>query len=130
MPAGRAHLPHVAALGARSGRGADPHVARSGSEIGAIKAVAETRFDRTAWGAASSNHTISTIQSFQTADLRAGSKEAVSVGIFAGIIPLFRSLVTLAVSQADFWPPVSASKIPFPAAGFRWPIPFGGPGIL
>ncbi len=43
-----------------------------------------------------------TIQSFQTADLRVGSKEAVSVGIFAGIIPLFRSLVILAVSQADF----------------------------
>ena len=52
-------------------------------------------------GAASSNHTISTIQSFQTTDLRAGSKEAISVGIFAGIIPLFRSLVILAVSQAD-----------------------------
>ena len=43
-----------------------------------------------------------TIQSFQTADLRADSKEAVSAGIFAGIVPLFRSLVTLAVSQADF----------------------------
>ena len=39
---------------------------------------------------------------FQTADLRVGSKEAVSAGIFAGIIPLFRSLVILAVSQADF----------------------------
>ena len=43
-----------------------------------------------------------TIQSFQTTDLWAGSKEAISVGIFAGIIPLFRSLVILAVSQADF----------------------------
>jgi hypothetical protein len=32
MPAGRPHLPHVAALGARSGRGADPHAARSESE--------------------------------------------------------------------------------------------------
>src|SRR6266478_3707930 len=71
---GRPHLPHVAALGARSGRGADPHVARSGSEIGAIKAVAETRFDRTAWGAASSNHTISTIQSSQTARFRYDSE--------------------------------------------------------
>src|ERR1700737_3966521 len=38
MPAGRPHLPHVAALGARSGRGADPHAARSESEIAAIKA--------------------------------------------------------------------------------------------
>src|SRR5882762_8724023 len=63
---GRRHLPHVAALGARSGRGADPHIAQSGSDIGAIKAVAEARFDRTAWGAASSNHTISTTQSPQT----------------------------------------------------------------
>jgi hypothetical protein len=80
--------------------------------------VAETRFDRTAWGAASSNHTISTIQSFQTADFHAGSKEAVSVGIFAGIVPLFRSLVTLAVSQADFSLPSLQQKIPFPAAEF------------
>ena len=55
-----------------------------------------------AWGAGSSIQIVSTIQSFQTADLRVGSKEAVSAGIFAGIIPLFRSLVTLAVSQADF----------------------------
>jgi len=56
----------------------------------------------TAWGAASLVQMVSTtIQSFQTADLRVGSKEAVSAGIFAGIIPLFRSLVILAVSQAD-----------------------------
>src|SRR5258708_7271275 len=71
-----------------------------------------------------------TIQSFQTADLRAGSKEAVSVGIFAGIIPLFRSLVTLAVSQADSGLPSLHPKIPFPAAGFRRPIPFGSSGML
>src|ERR1700730_19005071 len=31
-------FPHVAALGGRSGRGADPHAARSESEIAAIKA--------------------------------------------------------------------------------------------
>ena len=54
----------------------------------------------TGWGVGSSVPSVSTIQSFQTADLRAGSKEAVSVGIFAGIVPLFRSPVTLAVSQA------------------------------
>src|SRR5258707_13701928 len=84
----------------------------------------------TGWGVGSSVPSVSTIQSFQTADLRAGSKEAVSVGIFAGIIPLFRSLVTLAVSQADFSLPSLHPKTPFPAAGFRWPIPFGGPGIL
>src|ERR1700737_4143762 len=59
-----------------------------------------------------------TIQSFQTADFRADSKEAVSVGIFAGIVPLFRSLVTLAVSQADFGLPSLQQKIPFPAAEF------------
>src|SRR6266478_9337655 len=74
MPAGRPHLPHVAALGARSGRGADLHAARSESEIAAIRGVAETRFDRTAWGAASSNHTISTIQSSQTARFRYDSE--------------------------------------------------------
>jgi len=80
----------------------------------------------TAWGAASLVQMVSTtIQSFQTADLRAGSKEAVSVGIFVGIIPRFRSLVTLAVSQADFSLPSLHPKIPFPAAGFQRPIPFG-----
>jgi hypothetical protein len=55
----------------------------------------------TGWWVTSLCPTASTIQSFQTADLRVGSKEAVSAGIFAGIIPLFRSLVILAVSQAD-----------------------------
>src|SRR6266481_6499103 len=43
-----------------------------------------------------------TIQSPRTADFQAGSKRAVSVGIFAGIVPLFRSPVTLAVSQGRF----------------------------
>jgi hypothetical protein len=52
------------------------------------------------------------------------------VGIFAGIVPLFRSPVTLAVSQADFRLPSLYPKIPFPAAGFRRPIPFGGPETL
>ena len=71
-----------------------------------------------------------TIQSSGTADFQANSKPAVSVGIFAGIVPLFRSLVTLAVSQADFGLPSLHPKIPFPAAGVRRPIPFGNPGIL
>ena len=78
----------------------------------------------TGWGVGSSVPSVSTIQSSQTTDLRAGSKDAVSVGIFAGIIPLVRSLVTLAVSQADFSPPSLHPKIPFPAAGFPRPIPF------
>jgi hypothetical protein len=43
-----------------------------------------------------------TTQSPRTADFQADSKRAVSVGIFAGIVPLFRSPVTLAVSEADF----------------------------
>jgi len=110
MPAGRWHLPHVAALGARSGRGADPHIAQSGSEIGVIKTVAEARFDRTAWGAASSNHTISTIQFFRTADFHADSKRAVSVGIFTGIIPRFRVSGDTCGLSGRFWPPVSACK--------------------
>ncbi len=86
--------------------------------------------DTTVWGAASSNHTISTIQSFKTAHFQTDSKRAVSGGIFAGIVPLYRSLATLAVSEADFSHPSLHPKIPFPGAGFRWPIPFGGPGIL
>jgi hypothetical protein len=80
--------------------------------------VAETRFDRTAWGAASSNHIISTIQSFKTAHFQTDSKRAISGGIFAGIVPLFRSLVTLAVSQADFSLPSLHPKIPSPQQGF------------
>jgi hypothetical protein len=55
----------------------------------------------TGWGGGSSVPSVSTIQSFQIADLGAG---------FADIIPRFRSLMTLAVSQADFFAPVSASK--------------------
>jgi hypothetical protein len=84
----------------------------------------------TGWWVASLCPTASTIQSFQTADLRAGSKEAVSVGIFVGIIPLFRSLVTLAVSQADFRPPVSASKNSVPRGRVSTANTFRQPGIL
>jgi hypothetical protein len=43
-----------------------------------------------------------TIQSYETPNPGADSEWAVSVGIFAGIVPLFRSPGTLAVSQADF----------------------------
>src|SRR6267378_7846359 len=60
----------------------------------------------------------STIQSYETADPGADSRLAVSVGIFAGIVPLFRSPVALAISQADFSLPSLHPKIPFPAAGF------------
>ena len=82
--------------------------------------VAETRFDRTAWGAASSNHTISTIQSPRTADFEADSKRAGRFcGIFAGIVLVFRSPVTLAVSQVDFSLPSLHPKIPFPARAVR-----------
>jgi hypothetical protein len=59
-----------------------------------------------------------TIQFYRTADFQAYSKRAVSVGIFAGIVPLVRSLMTLAVSRADFNLPSLHPKIPFPAAGF------------
>src|ERR1700716_3659365 len=66
----------------RTPRGAKARSQRS-------RRVAETRFDRTVWGAASSNQTISTTQSFQTADFPAESKQAVSAGIFDGFIPAF-----------------------------------------
>ena len=72
----------------------------------------------TAWGASSLIQIVSTIQSYETANPCADSGSAVSVGIFAGIVPLFRSPVTLAVSQADFSLPSLHPKIPFPAAGF------------
>jgi hypothetical protein len=72
----------------------------------------------TAWGVGSLVPSVSTIQFLRTADFQADSKRAVSVGIFAGIVPLFRSLVTLAVSQADFSLPSLHPKIPFPRGGF------------
>jgi hypothetical protein len=59
---------------------------------------------------------VPTIQSYETANPCADSGWAASVGIFAGIVPLFRSPVTLAVSQADFSLPSLHPKIPFPAA--------------
>jgi hypothetical protein len=60
---------------------------------------------------------VSTIQFFRTADFPASSKRAVSAGIFAGTVLLVRSLVTLAVSQADFSLPSLHPKIPFPRQG-------------
>jgi hypothetical protein len=60
-----------------------------------------------------------TIQSYQTADFQAEKKQAVSVGIFAGIVLFFQSPVTLAVSQADFSLPSPHPKIPFPAVGLE-----------
>ena len=69
------------------------------------------------WETGSYPTACATIQSPRTADFQAGSKRAVSVGIFAGIVPLFPSLETLAVSQPDFGLPSLHPKIPFPAAG-------------
>jgi hypothetical protein len=40
-----------------------------------------------------------TIQSHQTADFQADLKQAVSAGIFAGIVPVFRSLVRYPVAN-------------------------------
>jgi hypothetical protein len=71
-----------------------------------------------------------TIQSHQTADLHTESKQAVSVGIFAGIVPLFRSPVVLPVSQAEFSLPSPHPKIPFPAVGLRPPRSSRNSGIL
>jgi hypothetical protein len=71
-------LVHVQAeLPIRTPRGAKAILQRS-------RRVAETRFDRTAWGAASSNHTISTIQSSRTAENGVDQKQAVP----AGMLPL------------------------------------------
>jgi hypothetical protein len=64
----------------------------------------------TGWGVTSSIHSVSTIRSSQTAKLVADRKKAASAGISAGIIPLFSSLETPAVFQADFQPPVSAAE--------------------
>ena len=46
-------------------------------------------------------------------------KHGVSAGIFAGLIPVFWSLWSVALAQVDFWPRSPHEKIPFPAAGFR-----------
>jgi hypothetical protein len=80
--------------------------------------------DRFRWTASA------TIQSYQTADFQAESKQAVSVGIFAGTVLFSRSPVTLAVSQAEFSLPSLHPKIPFPAAGFPTANNVRRPGIL
>lgn len=72
----------------------------------------------------------STTQSYEIANPGGHAKQAASSGIFASIFPLFRSPVTLAVSQADSSRLSLHPKIPFPAAGLRRPIPFGKPVIL
>jgi len=72
----------------------------------------------TGWGVGSSVPSSPTIQSYQTADFLAEPKQAVSAEIFAGIVLLFQSPVTLAVSQADFSLQSPHPKIPFPAVGF------------
>jgi hypothetical protein len=100
---------------------------------GPLKSNCATDSKRTCWhrlprqeGVTGSIPVAPTIQSPRTADFQAGSKRAVSVGIFAGTVPLFRSPATLAPSQADFWPPVSASKNSVPRGRvFDGQIPFG-----
>ncbi len=64
----------------------------------------------TGWWVTSLSPTTSTIQSFQTADLRVGSKEAVSAGISDHLLPGLWSLQAFALFRDDFWRPVSASK--------------------
>ena len=73
----------------------------------------------TGWWVSSSSPTVSTIQSNQTVDFRVDRKQAVSVGISDGIVPLRRSLATLVVSTADSGLPSLHPKIPFPGAGAR-----------
>jgi len=88
--------------------------------LGPRKTPSEQRpFRKTGWGAASSVQIISTIQSQQTADSQPESKQAVSAGMFAGIVPHFRSPVTFAVSEAGLSLPSLHPKIPFPAVGLR-----------
>ena len=70
----------------------------------------------TGWGVGSS---VSTIQSHRTAETAVDRKHGVSAGIFAGLIPVFWSLWSVALAQVDFWPRSPHEKIPFPAAGFR-----------
>ena len=89
----------------------------SASKISVPDSDVRDRFDD--WvGSGSSVPSVSTIKSPRTADFEADSKRAVSVGIFAGIVPLFRSPVTFAVFHTDFSLPSLHPKIPFPAAGF------------
>src|ERR1700737_1494451 len=117
-------LVHVQAeVPIRTPRGAKARSQRS-------RRVAETRFDRTAWGAASSNHTISTIQSSRTAETAVDRKEAVSAGILQPIFSVPGLLATLTVSRGIFGLQSLHPKIPFPAKGFRRPTPFGNLGIL
>ena len=58
-----------------------------------------------------------TTQSSQTDKTVVVSKYCVLAGIFAGLLPAGRSLRTAVVSQAAFWPSVSAGKISVPGIG-------------
>jgi hypothetical protein len=81
----------------------------------------------TEWWVASLCPSASTIQSSQTAHFVGDSKEAVSAGISPVSSPDFLSLWTSAVSRANFWPPVSASKNSVPATWIsRGKGPFRG----
>jgi hypothetical protein len=64
--------------------------------------IAPTDFCRVkSQGVTGSTPVVSTIQSYRTTNPRADSEQAVSWGIFAGIVGPVRSPVTPAVSQAD-----------------------------
>jgi len=81
----------------------------------------------TAWGAASLVQISSTIQSSQTAHFVGDFKETASAGISPVSSPDFLSLWTSAVSRANFWPPVSASKNSVPGSWIsRGKGPFRG----
>jgi hypothetical protein len=68
-----------------------------------------------------------TIQSSRTAETVVDRKEAVSAGISPVSSPDFLSLWTSAVSRANFWPPVSASKNSVPGTWIsRGKGPFRG----
>jgi hypothetical protein len=70
---------------------------------------------------------VSTIQSSQTRAFRRRLQRGRFCADFAGIVSDFSSLCTLAVSRANFWPPVSVSKNSVPGSWiWRGKGPFGG----
>jgi hypothetical protein len=71
-----------------------------------------------------------TIQSYETADFQVESKQAISVGIFAGIFLSFRSPVITCGLSGRFGPPVSASQNSVPRGPAATANTVGQPGNI
>jgi hypothetical protein len=93
-----------------------PGVGYSFKNIGKTHAIIKKLSNQIIVGAEFPQPATYTIRETMPDNLVGDSKEAVSVGISTVSSPDFLSLRTSAVSRADLWPPVSASKNSVPGS--------------